>query len=168
MIRKWLFGVFTLVLVAVLVGLIIQSHRLEKQRADQPVEIIQESIPTATRAFAPKDIQLSQSNMRLEEKADTSAPSNIARHEIEIRNIGTVAYEKIVLSFDYVDRGGKVLANRTYSVTRTILPDSALKLVDIVIDDVPLPTADFRVAVLYADMESQSVTKNQRDEGVKG
>jgi len=159
-IRKWLFAGFTLILVAILASLIIQGHQLEKQKVGQPVEIIQESTPTATRAFAPKDIQLLQSNMQFDEMADKSSQFNIAQHEIELRNSGTVAYEKIQLSFDYVDQRGKVLANRIHSITQTILPDSSLKLVDIVIDDVPIPTADFRVAVVYADIGGASVSKN--------
>ena len=160
MIRKWLFWGLTLVLVAVLVSLIVQGHRLEKETAGQPAAIIQESTPTATRAFAPKDIQLLQSNMKLEENADESSQFSIAQHEIELRNSGTVAYERIQLSFDYLDQRGNVLANRTHSVAQTILPDSTLKLVDIRIDEVPIPTADFRVAILYGDIGSTFVSEH--------
>jgi hypothetical protein len=156
MIRKWLFGGLALVLVAVLISLIVQGHRLEKRKAGQPVEIIQESVPTATRVLAPKDIQILHSNMRLEEGFDESTPFTIARHEIELRNSGAVAYEKMELNFDYMDRGDNMLADRTHSVSQTILPNSTLKLVDIRIDDVPVQTADFRVAVVYADIGSNS------------
>ena len=152
MMRKWLFLGLTLVLVAVLVSLIVQGHRLEKEKANQPVEIIQESTPTATRVLAPNDIQFLQSGMKLEEKADNSSEFSIARHEVEFRNSGTVSYEKIQLSFNYMDRDGKVLANKTYSVAETIRPQSTLKLLDIAIDDVPKPTADFRAAVIFADI----------------
>ena len=103
MIRKWVFGGLTLVLVVALAALIIQGHRLEKQKANQQVEIIQKSTPTATRAFAPKDIELLDSNMRIEEKTDASSQSCIAWHEIELKNSGTIAYEKIQLSFDYLN-----------------------------------------------------------------
>ena len=157
MFRKWLFGGLTLVLVAVLIGLIIQGNRLGKQKAGQPVEIIQKSVPSATRVFAPTDIQIVQSNMRIEEGTDKSSPSHTVRHEVELRNSGTVAYEKIQLSFDYLDGKGKVLANRTHSVTRTILPDSTAGLV-VRMDDVPAASADFKVTVLYADIASASVS----------
>jgi len=165
--RKWLFLGLTLVLVGVLVSLIIQGHRIEKQKAGQPVEIIQESIPTATRVLAPKDLQLLQSNMRFEERPDKSSQFKIARHEIEVRNSGTVAYGKIELSFDYIDRRGKVLASRTHSVSRAVLPDSTLKLSDISIDDVPISAEDFRVAVLYADIGNPSVSENEGDPGME-
>jgi hypothetical protein len=157
MFRKWLFGGLTLVLVAVLIGLIIQGNRLEKQKAGQPVEIIQKSVPTATRVFAPTDIQILHSNMRIEEGTDKSAPARIALHEIELRNSGTVAYEKIELSFDYLDENGKVLANRTYSVVQSITPDSTLNLV-VRIDDVPVSSENFRVSAPYADIASASVS----------
>ncbi len=160
MIRKWLFWGLTLLLVAVLVSLIVQGHRLEKQKADQPVEIVQESTPSATRVFAPRDIQLLQSDLRLEERTDNSGQRSIARHEIELRNSGTVAYDEIQLSFDYKDRNGKVLASRTHSIAQTILPDSTLKLVDIVIDNIPKPTSDFSVSILYADLARASVSDN--------
>jgi hypothetical protein len=165
MIRKWLFGGITFVLVAVLISLIVQGHRLEKRKASQPAEIVQESVPTATRVLAPKDIQILHSNMRLEEGFDKSSPFTIAWHEIELRNSGAVSYEKMELNFDYVDRGGNVLAERTNSFTQTILPDSTLKLVDIRINDVPVETADFRVAVVYADIGSDSDSEKQRDKG---
>jgi hypothetical protein len=167
MIRNWVFGGLTLVLVAALAALIIQGHRLEKQKANQPVEIVQESTPTATRAFAPKDIQLLDSNMRIEEKTDISSQSNMARHEIVLNNSGAVTYEKIQLSFDYVDQLGKVLANKTHSISQEVLPGSTIRLADIVIDDIPLPTADFKVAVIYADIGSPSVSQNLRDKGVE-
>ena len=167
MIRKWLFGALTLVLVAVLISLIMQGHRLEKQKANQPVEIVQESVPTPTRVLAPKDIEILHSNMRIEEGPDGLNLFNIAWHEVELRNRGAVPYEKIQLRFDYVDRGGEVLADRTYSVARTILPDSGLELVDIRIDEVPVKTADFRVAVVYADIGSDSGSKNRSDQGLE-
>lgn len=153
MARKWLFWGLTLVLVAVLVVLIVQGHRLERQKASQLGEVIQNSVPTATRAFSPKDIQVLQSNMKLEESAGKSGKFKIALHEIELHNSGSVPYEKIELRFAYVDRSGKVLASRTHSVTQTIFPDSTVRL-DLRIDDVPLQTTDFRVAVSYADIGS--------------
>ena len=164
MVRKWLFGGLTLVLVAVLVVLIIQGRRLERQKTSQPAEIIQNSIPTATRAFSPKDIRILQSNMKLEENTEESSKFEIARHEIELHNFGSVPYIKIELHFDYVDRGGKVLASRTYSIDQTIFPDSTLKLA-VRIDDVPSQTADFRAAVLYADIGSKKAVGSPQSAG---
>jgi hypothetical protein len=163
MIRNWVFGGLTVVLVAALAVLIIQGHRLEKQKASQPVEIVQESTPTATRAFTPKDIRLLDSNMRIEEKTDFPSQS-IARHELVLNNSGTVTYKKIQLSFDYVDQLGKVLASKTHSISQEILPGSTTRFADIVIDDIPLSTADFKVAVIYADI---GVSQNPRDKGIE-
>ena len=159
MARKYLFWGLTLVLVAVLVFLIVQGRRLEKQNAGRQGEIIQNSVPTATRAFSPKDIQILQSDMKLEENADESGKFKIAEHGIELHNSGSVSYGKIELRFDYLDRSRKVLAGRRYSVIQTISPGSTLELA-VRIDDVPLQTADFRVAVLYADIASKTVARS--------
>jgi len=160
MTRRWLFGGLTIILIAVLIGLIIQGNKLEKQKANQPIEIIQESKPTPTRVLAPKDLELLQSKMRIDPGPDQDNQINIARHDLEIRNGGTVPYEKIQLSFDYLDHNGKVLATHTSSIEQTILPGSTLYFSDIEIDDVPLSAVDFKVLIVFADIGDAPVSAN--------
>jgi hypothetical protein len=151
MIRKSLFWGLTVVLIVALVNLIIRGRRLEKQQARQLVEVVQESRPTSTRVLAPRDLEIVQSKMRLEE-ADGKTRSQIARHEIEIRNNGKIPYSGIQLGFDYLDRSGKLLSTKTQSLARSIEPGGDLKLVEIVVSGLPLPTISFRVVVVSADI----------------
>jgi hypothetical protein len=152
MIRKSLFWGLTLILVVALVGLIIQGRRLEKQDSGSPVEIVQESVPTATRVLIPPDLEVLHSKMTLDRSAEKTDESDTAHHEIEIQNRGDVAYKGIQLSFDYLNRSGKVLATKTYLVSERIPPGNTLKLDDIRIGKVPVSATDFRVAVNFADI----------------
>jgi len=152
MTRKWLFGALTVVLLAVLVTLIIQGHKLEKQKANQPVEIIQKSKPSLTRALGPKDIELVRSEMKMESGGSGDEKVHRTRHRLEIRNTGKVAYESIELSFDYLDSRNQVLDTRTYSVNQAVSPGSTLNIEDIEIDSIPPAAVDFKVTVLFADI----------------
>ena len=152
MLRKSLFWGLTLVLVVVIVNLVVRGRRLEKEKADQVVEVVQESKPSPTRVLGPQDLDIVQSKMILEGASDMKPQSHAARHEIEIRNNGDVAYGEILLRFSYLDGMGKVRATKTQSVIRTLMPGAALVLSDILIDSIPASTADCRVSVVYADI----------------
>jgi hypothetical protein len=160
MIRKSLFWGLTLVLVVALVGLIIRGRQLEKEKSSRPVEIVQESKPSPTKALDPSDLKVLESKMSLEEKSEKPGESNIAHHEIEIQNIGDTTYQGIQLRFEYLDRRGKVLATKTYFVARKFLPRSTFKLDNIIIEDVPVAADRFRVDVDFADIASHSFSKD--------
>ncbi len=160
MMRKYLFWGLTLVLVVALVNLIIRSRRLEQQQSSQVVEVVRQSKPTATRVLAPQDLVIVQSKTTLERKAGGKA--QIARHEIEIHNNGSVPYGGIQLSIDYLDRGGKVLASRTNPIASTVLPGATVKLGDITTDDLPASTASAKVAIVYADIEHAPAPGNSK------
>jgi hypothetical protein len=159
MTRKWLFGGLTVILLAVLVALIIQGHNLEKQKVNQPVDIIQKSKPSPTRALGPKDIEIVQSEMKMEPSGSGAGQVHTARHRLEIRNTGRVAYESIELSFDYLDSGKQVLDTHSYSLNQVISPASTLNIEDIEIDGIPPATADFSVTILFADIAKIPVSK---------
>jgi hypothetical protein len=155
MIRKSVFWGLTFLLVVVLISLVLRGGRLEKQQADKSTEVIQESVSTPTRVLKPKDLEVVRSKMRLEKKVDGDTPSRCAWHEIEIRNIkDETSYEKIQLSIDYMDRSGKVLATKPYSASKTIKPGDILRLADIKIEGLPVQTANCRIAIIYAEIES--------------
>jgi hypothetical protein len=155
MIRKSVFWGLTLLLVVALISLVLQGGRLEKQQADKPTEVTQESVSTPTRVLKPKDLEVVRSKMRLEKKGDANTQSLCAWHEIEILNAkeGT-AYEKIQLSIDYMDRRGKVLATKLYSAAGTIMPGDILRLADIKIEGLPVQTANSRAVIIFAEIES--------------
>ncbi len=154
MIRKSLFWGLTLVLVVALINLIIRGRRLEKQQASQLVEVVQEAKPTPTRVLAPQDLEILQAAVRLEGAMGGQTESQVARHEIEIHNKGTVPYGKVQLDFSYLDRSGKILATRTQAVEQTILPGATLKIADLKIEGIPLSAVNSRIDILYADIGS--------------
>jgi hypothetical protein len=154
MILKSVFWGLALALVIALIGLVLRGRRLEKQQAGKPVEVIKESTATPTRVLLPKDLEVVHSKMRLEKASDGNTQSLCAWHEVEIRNKEKTSYETIQLSIDYMDRKGKVLTTKSYSVAKSIMPEETLNLVDIKIEGLPVQITNCRVAIIYAEMES--------------
>ena len=152
MIRKSLFWGFTLVLAVALISLIIRGRRLEKEQAQQMVEVVRESKPTPTRVFIPQDLQIIKARMYLEKDPGGKDKIRAARHEIEIRNSGSVAYSDIQLKFDYVSRNGKELAKRTQLIPQKILPGATLSTADILVTGIPASTADSKVVIISANL----------------
>jgi hypothetical protein len=152
MIRKSLFWGLTLLLVVTLISLIIRGRRLEKEQAQQTVEVVRESKATPTRVFAPQDLQITQARMQLEKDSSNKEKIMAVRHEIEIRNSGNIPYSDIQLRFYYVSRTGKELATRTWSIPQKILPSATLSVTDILVTDVPASTADSKVVIVSADL----------------
>ena len=152
MIRKSLFWGLTLVLAAALISLVIRSRRLEKEQAQQMVEVVRESTPTLTRVFAPQDLQVTQAMMQLENEPGNQPKAGAARHQIEIRNNGTMSYSDIQLKFDYVGRDGKKLSSRTWLIQQKILPGTTLRVPEIVMRDIPASTADSKISITSADL----------------
>ena len=160
MLRKSLFWGLTVVLVAALVSLIVQGRRLEKQQAGGKVmEVIQESRPSPTRILAPRDLEIVQQKMLLEKASDGKSQHQTARHEMEILNKGTVAYGRVQLNFEYLDRSGKLLATGNHVVEEAILPGTALRLADIIVEGLPVAIADCRTAIVYAELGPASKTE---------
>jgi hypothetical protein len=151
MIRKSLFWGLTLVLVVALINLIIRSRRLEKQQAQQRVEVVRESKATPTRVFSPQDLQIIKAGMQLEKRSGKEK-TTAARHELEIRNSGNVVYSDIQLEFDYVSSKGKVLATRMQLIPQEILPGATLNIPDVQVTDVPASAADSKVVIISADL----------------
>ena len=151
MIRKSLFWGLTLVLAVALMSLIIRGRRLEKEQAQQMVEVVRESKATPTRVFAPQDLQIIQAGMRLEKDSGNKGNVRAARHEIAIRNNGNVPYSDIQLKFDYVSRSGKELATTKHLVSQKILPGTTLNT-EALVADIPASTVDSRVVIISADL----------------
>jgi hypothetical protein len=159
MIRKYLIWGLTFVLIAAVIFLGIRGRRLEKQQATQVVEVVKESEPTATRSWAPRDVEIVIAKMMLDETSGKKQ-NLAARHHIELRNNGQIPYIRIQLNMEYLDGRGKVLEARPYRVDQTIPQGSAIKLDDIKIDKLPTSTADCRVAVIYADVKPAPASPN--------
>ena len=129
---------------------------MEKEKARQLVETVEEAKPTPTRALQPQDLKIVQSKMVLETKADGEQSSQSARHEIEIHNSGNVPYKGIQLKFVYLSRSGKALQTKTHSITHTVLPGATLKLADINVNDISSSVAGLQTTVIYADIGSSN------------
>jgi hypothetical protein len=152
MMRKSLFWGLTLILIAVIVNLMIRGRRLEKERAGQVVEAIQESKPSPTRVLGPRNLEIVRSKMIVENESDIKRQSYTARYEIEIQNSGSVPYGEICLGFTYLDGKGNILATKTRSINRTLMPGADLTISDIMIDDIPATTTNSRATIVYADI----------------
>jgi hypothetical protein len=162
MIRKSLFWGLSLLLVFALIYLAIRGHRFEKQKGGKPVEVIQESASTPIRVLGVKDLEIVHAKMRLEKESGGPKQSLMAMHEMEFRNKGKGSYEKIQLSIDYTDRRGKVLATKAYSLAKTIIPGESLHPVDFKIESLPVPTANCRIAIIYAELASAQNRQQNR------
>ena len=146
MIRKSLFWGLTLILVVAIVNLALRGRRLEKARARQMVEVVQESKPTATRALSPQDLEIMQL------KTSIDSQSHTARHEMEIRNIGMIPYSEIRVEFTYRNRQGRILGTKSYSVPQPVLPGTAATIANILIDQVPASAFDSTISITSAAM----------------
>jgi len=155
MLRKSLFWGLTLLLIAAIVNLIIRRPRPEKEQISKPVEVVRDAQPSPTRVLAPRDLEIVQSSMELVREG-TANQLYSGRHEIEIRNIGKVAYREIGLRIVYFDRVGKVLTTKTQPLIKIILPGTTLKLPNILMTDIPASAVSCRVTTLYADVGSVS------------
>ena len=149
MLRKYLFWGLTLVLVVALVNLVIRSRRMEKKRAGQLVETVEEAKPTATRVLDPPDLRIVQAGMQPGDVPRGTAP---ARQEVEIFNGGNVAYTAIQLKITYHGSSGKRLGTTGYSIAQSIQPGATIRLESIPVADIPPDAAKSEIAISYADI----------------
>jgi hypothetical protein len=146
MIRKSLFWGLTLVLVAALVILVIRGRKMEKEQAEQPVEVVRQAPSSPTRVLAPQDLDITAATMQPQ-------PNQAVLHAVEIKNHGSVPYGGILLRFVYQDRAGNWLLTKTYSLNKiVILPGLGVKVPEIEIKEIPAAAEKFQVGVQYADM----------------
>ncbi len=161
MIRKYLFLGLTLVLIVALTNLIIRGCRLEKEKAQQLVETVEEAKPTATRVLQPQDLRIALSQIVPETKKDKDGKqSSAARHEMEIYNGGVVPYTEMQLKIDYRDRNGNTVETRTHTISRIVSPGSVLKAVNFTIEDVPSSATDALINILSADIAPSASPNN--------
>jgi hypothetical protein len=159
MMRKSLFWGLTLLLLAALINLIVRGRQLESEQGDKVVEVIQDSQTTPTRVLTPGDLEIVEPVVKL---ARGSGPERlpVARHEIEIRNSGTVPYRETKLRIAYLDRFGKVLTTRVQLIEKTIAPMTNVKFSDIPFQNIPPSAVACRISIVYADI-GQATVKNQ-------
>jgi|WetSurMetagenome_2_1015567.scaffolds.fasta_scaffold35103_2 hypothetical protein len=162
MLRKCLFLGLTLVLVVALIYLFIYGKQLEKQPAGTSEEITQESEATPTRVLSPQDLEVVQPKLRLEKVSSGKDQSQTAWHAMEILNKGKVVYGGILLTIDYMDSSGKVLATKAHAVEKSIAPATALNLAEIKAMGLPVPVASCRIEITYADIASASKRKQPK------
>jgi hypothetical protein len=149
MIRKSLFWGLTLVLIVALVTLVIRGRRFEKQQAAKVVAVTRESKSTPTKVLSPQDLEIVDSTKQ------ANFP-NTAEHGFVIRNIGSIPYSRLQLEFVYLDRGGRVVANRSRLIERTVMPGTSIEIADIKNEAIPASAVESRILILSADMGPDS------------
>jgi len=154
--RKYLFYGLTLILASALVFLAVQGRRIEKEKMEQSNDNVQNFTSTPIRVLAPQDLEIRAESMNLE-PGDEEGQLPVARHRIEIYNSGNVSYCEIQLKLDYVDAGGRVLEIMSHNIKESLLPDSTFLLSDLLMNNIPVETADCRPSIVYADFEPTEI-----------
>jgi hypothetical protein len=150
--RKYMFGVLSLVLVVALAFLVIRGRKMEKLKESPTNEVIQEAKLSPTMVINPRELKIVQAKMALFKQSPDKAASQFAQHEIEIRNLGSSSYSGIQLLFEYLNLKGKTIATKTHRINKTVSPGGTLRLVDIKIDKLPVSIADCRVIIISAEL----------------
>ncbi len=151
MMRKSLFWGLTLMLVAVLVWLVLQARKEDARRTSGPVEIVRTAKLSATRAVAPKDLEIGGSPIEIAKGRSRGALS-VSRDGVTIHNRGNVAYHNILLKLTCFGSGSTVLHTQNRTVEGTLKPGQSLPVGDIAADALPPGTTRCTVTVLLADL----------------
>jgi hypothetical protein len=156
MFRKSIFSGLMVLLGASLVWMIISGRRREKQQQQvpHPVEIIQNSKPTATRIYAPPDLQII--SIRMIPAAPGSNTSASAEHSVEIRNAGSMTYGNTLLMVTYFGKNGKTVEKRDYQLKEPVPPGKTLTYQSIQISPLPNEAVKCSGRIIYADLEPAS------------
>jgi hypothetical protein len=152
MMRKYMFGILTLFLVAALAFIVIRSNKIEKLKESPANETIQEEKLSPTRVLTPRELKIVHAKMAPFKQSPGKAASQSVQHEIMIRNLGPTAYSGIQLLFEYLNPKGKTIATKTHFVNKTLSPGGELHLSEIKNDNLPVSVADCRVIITGADL----------------
>ena len=157
--RKYLFYGLTLLLASAVIFLAIQSSRMEKEKTQQSIHNVQDFTSTPIRVLAPRDLEIRTESMLLK-PGDEEGLLPVALHRIEIYNSGNVSYCEIQLKLDYVDAGGSVLASMFHNIKESLLPESTFLISDLLMNNIPVETADCYPSIVYADLEPAKMEKS--------
>lgn len=154
MIRKSAFIGLTMALVAVLVWLAWQGRKEEAAQLEQaPKEVVQTVVPSPTRAIDPPDLVISEARMELLAPGEATGPEMpAARHQLQIRNSGTVTYGDLLLQFSYLAGNGKLLEAVTKKVSAQVPPGATVTLDEVTVEGVPEGAQRCTVRILYAEI----------------
>jgi hypothetical protein len=154
MFRKWIFLGLMVMLGSVLVMLVVQGRRQEAGKSAVPAEKVQTARSTATRVFAPKDLDLDESRVELRPVATgkDGNPGRAALCRITVRNSGRLAYHDVMLKLTCFGAGGKVLDSRTQLVPGTVPPGQTITVPELAVDGLPRDSVRCGLAILYSDL----------------
>jgi|LSQX01.3.fsa_nt_gb hypothetical protein len=155
MIRRTLLFAVTLILVALLAGLMMRGCRQEKERTAGMTEQTLESPPSPIRVFTPDDLEIVRSDFRAQ---TLPGGETGAGHQVEIRHRGPLPYQAIRLRFAYLDRQGRILETRTLTHRETISPGATLRIDGIEVAPVPAAAAAAETSILSADLALSPAT----------
>jgi len=144
---------------ASLVWLAVSGKRQEKleQKKPRPVEIIQNSKPSATRIYAPSDLQVV--SIRMEPVVSANSPSGGGNHSLEVQNVGTTAFTSLLVKISYFGANGKLIESRDYQLNKSIPPAQTVTLRDIAVEPFANKPAKYSGKILFADLESAGAVK---------
>jgi hypothetical protein len=159
MIRKSVFWGLTVVLVAVIVSLIIQSRRQETQSTPKVTEIVKTAQPSPIRIVAPRDLKVVRSEMKLVKQSAEGAPiadtQTAAELEVSIENMGSAPYVGVQLRFSYLGSANNTLGSQDYLVEKLLPPGQTTPTGIIKLDDAPKHAEKCDVTIVSADFEPQ-------------
>jgi hypothetical protein len=157
MIRKSVFWGLTLVLVAVLVWLIVQSRRLEKQSTPTVTEVVKTAQSSPIRLVAPQDLKVVRSEVRFikpaTENAPIADPQPAAELEVSIENRGPDPYINVQLRFTFLGGANNALGSQNHLVDKPLPPGQTTTVGIIKVDDVPKNAVKCGVTIVSADFE---------------
>ena len=154
MLRRQIFFGITLILLAVILFLLLRGRSAEKERVAQNLKLEEiASEPSPVRAIPPRDLEIAEAKTSLTRNPGEKDAAT-AHHDITIRNTGGGSYVGLRLRLEYIDGKDKPVEIRTHEISEALSPGGTLRLPDIVIDGLPDSAANFRAAILSADLET--------------
>jgi len=159
MIRKTVFWGLTVVLVAVLVSLIVQSRRLEKQPAPKVTEVVKTAQSSPIRIVAPRDLKVVSLKMKFvtpsAEGAQIADALPAAELEVFLKNQGPDSYVGVQLRFNFLGNTNNALGSQNYLVNKAIPAGQITSTGIITLDDVPENAVKCDATIISADFEPQ-------------
>jgi len=156
MLRKYLLLGLMGILGSIVVWMVMVTRR-QNTSPGGPVETVRSVQPTATRSFAPKDLEITESSMELSAAATEmhgKASSGLqATHRLTVLNKGSVPYSNLLVAFAYAAADGKELHTKNHLIADyTIMPGQSLFSGDIAVQGVPAGTVRSMVRIVYAEI----------------
>ncbi len=159
MIRKSIFLGLTIVLGAVLASIVLKARREEAAKPPPaPAEFVRTAKTTATRVIAPRDLEISKSNVELmaSDGGQADSAGRFALCRVEIHNLGRISYRDTVLKLTCRDRAGNILGGPAHSLPDVVEPGGILLLDDLKLEHLPEGAFRCSLRILHSDIVAEA------------